>query len=326
MRQFIKDPSSFSKRRIDNLCAFDKLDDDFIRKYSGILNWSILSSTQELSKNILQEFSQNINWLYYFQFHEATEDFIREFKDEIKWNDLCVSCSALSENFLREFTDRIEWLTYSRWKKASPKFMEEIKDNKSFKFSLSLFHQKYPEEFIRKHIDSFTKDYLDTNYVWTVIPQTQTLSEAFIHEHKDEIRWDEVCRYQKLSIPFMDEHAKYLNWEIVVYNQTLSEDFIEKYWEKMNRCDIRNVIINQSVSQDFMRKHADDIIWINDINFYWDGGKVTFSKGVNKNLTKKFVIEMLKRESEREGIGNFTKMKIKEKIQHLRGRGYERYI
>lgn len=314
MKQFIKDPSSFSKRRIDNMCANDTLDEQFIRKYSLLLNWNILSACQNLSKDILIDFASQIEWLYYFQHHDISEEFIREFIDIISWKNLCTSNCELSYNFIREYSDKIDWTTFSRWKKLEPHFMEEVKDKCIF--SLSLFHQRYSEEFINKHLNKFINDYLDKHYVWTVIPQTQRVSEQFIEKWKDKINWEEVCRYQKLSSKFLDEHTKYLIWEIVEYNQDLEEWFIEEHIDKLN---FDKLLTRQNLSQKFMEKYSNRINWLESLHFYWDSStNYTYTKGKNTNLTKKFVIKMLKQQYNREKISNYNKSRIEEIIKYLR--------
>ena len=314
MRQFIKDPQSFTQRRIDNMCNEDVLDEEFIRKYHRFLNWKVISATQHFSKKLIEDFAAWIDWYYYFtyKYEEITDDFIREFVDYLNWSEIIKTEYKFSKDILREFQDRVDWHTYARWRAIPINFMVEMKDR--IPFTNCLLHQQFSEEFIEKYIQKFTNTNYYNHYGWMMIPRTQTLSEQFIDKWKNHINWEEVCEKQKLSIQFMRDHANYLVWGKVMAYQKLDEQFILDYGDKITK---KNVIIFQNLSQDFMRKHFSDTVdWIGCILYYWRRSYLTYEKK-NEGLTKEFIIEMLEHQYNLPTTLPFSKMKIKEMIEHL---------
>lgn len=316
MRQFIKDPDSFSTKRITNMCAFDKLDDDFIRKYWMYLDWDVVSADQYLSHAILQEFADKVNWYYYFayKYEDITDEFIREFVDYINWEDVSKTDYNFSKDILREFRNKIDWEIFSRWQPASVELMEEMKD--VMPFTGCLQRCKFSEEFIEKYITKFTADNYYNNWGWILICRTQKLSDQFMDRWKNNLNWLEICECQDLSTQFMREHAKYLDWKSVgIYQKLNDEQFIIDYWDKLNKND---VVLFQDLNQDFMRKYfADTIDWVGNILYSWNRDYLTY-KRKNNGLTKEFLIEMLERQYSRKGIYPYARIKIKELIEEFK--------
>ena len=320
MRQFVKDPDSFSKKRIDNMCTEDVLDEQFIRKYADYLNWRIISSTQDFSNEMVQDFYDRIDWYYFFQhsWKKINEDWIREFADIIDWTQVCKADYKFSKQFLREFKDKIEWDTYARWQGIDQNMMVEMKNYVDF--SDCLLHEKFDEEFLERYLAGFVGKNWDYHYGWIMIARTQKLSEKFIDKWKKEINWLEVCENQTLSTQFMRDHVQYLDWETICVFQKLNEDFIKDHLDHFKKDDL---VVRQNLSQDFIREYlADNVDWIGDLIYYWNLDLLTYKK-VNNGLTVSFIIEMLERQYKRKNLIPFSKNKIKELIPLLRKKGFD---
>ena len=66
---------------------------------------------------------------------------------------------------------------------------------------------------------------------------TQThISEAFIREHADEMKWQFV-RYELLSFDFIREMQKYVNWDVCrkVRRKRKDKKFLKEFWSYMGR-------------------------------------------------------------------------------------------
>ena len=97
---FIND--SMTKKDWFNISCYQKLSEDFIRKYKYSVNWNLISSRQKLSENFIREFQDNVNWLAISSNQNLSENFIREFQYKVDWN-LISKYQKLSEDFCREF-------------------------------------------------------------------------------------------------------------------------------------------------------------------------------------------------------------------------------
>ena len=92
------------------------------------------------------------------------------------------------------------------------KFEEELSrriDNKVFGWEADLvhyiFYRQLSEDFIRKHIDDFSRDN------WHDISVCQHFSESFLREMREYIIWKSFDNTFDMSVEFIREFAKELD-------------------------------------------------------------------------------------------------------------------
>ena len=110
-------------------------------------------------------------------------------------------------------------------------------------------HKGLTEDFIREFADKVR---------WYWISIYQHLSENFIREFKDNVDWDWISKYQHLSEDFIREFKGRVYWNYISENQHLSEAFIREfkddvYWSYIS--------IYQHLSEDFIREFKDWVDW-----------------------------------------------------------------
>ena len=110
-------------------------------------------------------------------------------------------------------------------------------------------HRGLSEDFIREFADKVR---------WYWISIYQHLSENFIREFKDNVDWDWISKYQHLSEDFIREFKNKVDWNHISYYQHLSEDFIRKFKNKVNWDYISCC---QNLSEDFIREFSGDVNW-----------------------------------------------------------------
>lgn len=100
--------STLSKRMWDFITYNVELSEDFIRKYSGKVNWKNISWCQILSEDFIKEFQDKVDWDYISFRQVLSEDFMREFSKNLNWE--CITRSQkLSVDFIQEFKEKIDW-------------------------------------------------------------------------------------------------------------------------------------------------------------------------------------------------------------------------
>ena len=109
--------------------------------------------------------------------------------------------------------------------------------------------QKLSETFIREFQD---------NVKWLDISACQKLSESFIREFQDRVNWGWISMYQKLSESFIREFQDKVNWDRISVYQKLSESFIREFqhkvdWNRISGC--------QKLSESFIREFQDKVNW-----------------------------------------------------------------
>jgi hypothetical protein len=102
--------------------------------------------------------------------------------------------------------------------------------------------------YIQKKIDDIEAKGGKTNYydmyemygrvsdLWTIIIETQRLSESFIEKYMDKFKngWSSICKYQKLSEDFMRKHSEKLNWWSVAHFQNYSQEFYFEFFDNIS--------------------------------------------------------------------------------------------
>ena len=110
-------------------------------------------------------------------------------------------------------------------------------------------HKFLTEDFIREFADEVK---------WGYISAKQHLSEEFIREFADEVDWVGISLCQRLSEDFIREFKDEVGWYCVSKYQRLSEDFIREfkdwvYWDAIS--------YYQQLSEDFIREFKDKVDW-----------------------------------------------------------------
>ena len=111
------------------------------------------------------------------------------------------------------------------------------------------FSRKLSEEFIHEHKDLVK---------WEWISIYQKLSEEFIREHKNLMDWDYISQFQKLSEEFIIETENLVNWEYISQQQQLSEEFIHEHKDLV---DWHSISKYQQLSEEFIHEHKDLVNW-----------------------------------------------------------------
>jgi hypothetical protein len=71
--------------------------------------------------------------------------------------------------------------------------------------------------------------------LWSLIIETQNLSESFIEKHIDRFKneWSSICRRQRLSEKFMRKHSDKIVWWAVAHFQDYSEEFLLEFFNEI---------------------------------------------------------------------------------------------
>ena len=112
-------------------------------------------------------------------------------------------------------------------------------------------HKFLTEDFIREFADEVKWGYISTN---------QHLSEEFIREFADEVDWVGISLCQRLSEDFIREFKDEVGWYCVSKYQQLSEDFIREFKDSVHWDAISYY---QRLSENFIREFKDKVNWYN---------------------------------------------------------------
>lgn len=307
IKNFIKDPKSFSCRKIANLCRDEELDHEFLFKYQDYLNWKIilikyplqfsfeeldkiipiarkkrllweLISTQKFSEEQLDYFIEeriyNYNWI--FRFQKVSEQFIEKHFSVNSLYDIC-QYQTLSEDFIRRHADdinnsmyggKVDWKLISQYQKLSEQFMRDF--NHKLDWHVLPKYQTMSDKFIKEFRGKFW---------WGDFPYNK-LSEELISELYDTVCWPEVSKEKKnLSNKFIETWAHRLDWFNLCYFNKVDSSILSKYADRLS-FDWTVLCEHQNLSEDFMREFKD--------RMYWD-------KLLNRRLlSKDFIREMNK--------------------------------
>lgn len=193
----------------------------------------------------------------------------------------------------------------------TPKFLEECIQGQHMDIYTPedvIVHYHIPEYIIRRNVDLITK-----NKQWVNISHFQSLSESFIREYKDYVKWssicvtsklsikfmiefadrlawEEVCHFQNLTSEFMDQFAKKIKWDTVCKYQYLRPAFIEKHFKDLcrNEHEFEILLTYQRVTEKFLKENK---------KYYWNDNQLISKILHIKKLTKKFRAELVRQEN-----------------------------
>ena len=163
-----------------------------------------------------------------------------------------------------------------------------------------------------KKITVKERNYIKDKYGYSIAPGTswheiseyqyQPLSEDFIKEFQDRVKWNKISAYQHLSEDFIREFQDRVYWDRISAHQHLSEDFIREFEDRVEWYMIAKY---QHLSENFIREFQDRVYW-NYISEYqhlsenfirefqdrvnWD--YISEHQCVSKSFAKEFGIEI----------------------------------
>lgn len=137
----------------------------------------------------------------YLRKYDIPEDVLLSDESRIYDDSDFYWCLRLTEPVIRKFFPVLNWSTVLRTQYVSEELIDEaIMDGHIRRSSITLTRSRsFSEEFIRKHLYYFDKNFL---------AMYQDLSEKFIEDHLDILDLRQVYLYQVLSDSFL---GKYLN-------------------------------------------------------------------------------------------------------------------
>lgn len=123
-------------------------------------------------------------------------------------------------------------------------------------FSVILANNRVSEQLIEEmNTLSITQIWTSGRLDWTIVIETQKLSENFIKRYCkffDKRIWSSLSCFQKLSEKFIEAHEKELNWKNISMFQELSDDFIIKWRHKL---DMDAISKYQVLSEDIIWRY-----------------------------------------------------------------------
>ena len=171
----------------------------------------------------------------------------------IDLNQFYKQSNVLPEEIIIEFFDCIEDKnSIIRNQTLSPRCLSVL-INKINPIQLIQYQQLTEEQI--KYLTNQNKS------LWNTVSQFQVLSQNFILENIDNLKWERVLQYQKhLSETFIEEHQEELKnyWNLISQYQTLYEYFIKKH-----RCDVDWNLISQYqvLTESLIRENRYDVDW-----------------------------------------------------------------
>jgi len=159
------------------ISEYQKLSEDFIRKFRNQLNWLDVCEYQQLSENFIREFQDRVDWYNISKYQQLSENFIREFQDRVDWYNIS-AYQKLSEDFIREFKYEIEWTDISKYQKLSPEFIKEF-NLKILKTNWLYKTKEWKLNWIKKHTDY---EVVDDQYI--IVYKSVELNGDSVYNHK----------------------------------------------------------------------------------------------------------------------------------------------
>jgi hypothetical protein len=201
------------------------LPEEFLSEFRDYIDFRHLRS-YDLSEEFIIANADRIPLHCVFLTKEVSEKTIRMLVENFDINDWywLVKRQNLSEDFILEFQDHIEIRNLDYTKSFSIGFLEKIYD--------ILIHDisDYSDEDLSDNFISVFQDDID----FYELSRVKVLSESFIRQyltHFDDRTWTVISESQKLSQDFIREFKDFLDWDMVVRNQQVSVEFVDDPWK-----------------------------------------------------------------------------------------------
>lgn len=133
-------------------------------------------------------------------------EFVREYQNSINWYALSKNeyfkCDV---NFIREFRDKIYWKEFTRYSSS-----------------------------MNEEIARYFIDFID----WSSISYKKYLSDQFIADYADKIKWGILLKYRRVDDEFLEKFVHLINdeglWDMIAKNQKITTEFVKKHKDKLN--------------------------------------------------------------------------------------------
>ena len=245
---------SMNKHIWKSISQHQKLNEQFILKYSQCLDWNLISRYQKLRKNFIVD---KISWDSISAYQKLDELFIEKYKDFIIWNKL--NTYKYSEKFIEKYNEKLDLTKCSFYKEMSPDFInkfghkmgtenlslwqnpsfEYINNNKNnINFSGLVSREKY-SEFVLKYHCFFEKNKIMSSNgkeisihallklpILTKFIDIEYVIDNYIDCYVDCIA---LCIYQQLSEYIIRKYREKLQWKEISRFQNMSEEFIKEF-------------------------------------------------------------------------------------------------
>jgi hypothetical protein len=130
----IKDIEKFFDENIKNfevdwdcISQFQKLSEEFIKKYNNKVYWIYISIYQKLSESFIERNIDNVIWRYISEYQKLSESFIEKYSDKVNW-DRISEYQTLSEELIEKHINKVDWWYISKFQKLSESFIEKYSD------------------------------------------------------------------------------------------------------------------------------------------------------------------------------------------------------
>ena len=196
-------PEFFNEIDWSSFSSYKGLSEEFIDRYSHLLNWKILSSQQLFNLS-----------------------FIQKHKDKLDLRIMQISHSNLCASNPEFFSKNFKKIEKKKFKVRNNTRL--FNNEQCFEFVVNTIRDEYPNEF----------ECLD----WKTISSMRFLSDEFIDQYSDKLNWGILCTIQKLSQETIEKHSDKVNWKSVSITQIsrLDVSFIFKYINRLDLNIIKN--------------------------------------------------------------------------------------
>jgi len=131
---------------IEEIHDIEKFFGDNINNFK--IDWDCISEFQKLSEEFIKKYIDKFRWSYISAYQTLSEEFIEKHCDKVNWNNIS-AYQTLSESFIEKHSDKITWYLISKYQKLSEDFIEKYIDKVNWYFISK--YQKLSESFIKKH-------------------------------------------------------------------------------------------------------------------------------------------------------------------------------
>ena len=180
----------------ENICEYQKVDIDFIKRYRDNINWYNLSFNKEMiSYDFICEFGDNLIWEEFTK-HGIHENILVHFIHKFNWVSWINICryTELSNDFIVQYLDHLDMSSILRYQKLSETLIQTIISNfndfdKEFHFQSIGIYQKLSKDFIKTY-----KEYFPLR----IIIRNKNIKRSIIHEiYSNELEYYKNKKLQK---------------------------------------------------------------------------------------------------------------------------------
>jgi hypothetical protein len=242
----------FSKH-MDHFISKHKLPDNVIQLYAHTFTydeWAYIVKNG-ISSETLRTFKEIINWdavSMYYKFIDDAE--VVRFKNYINWNVL-IKERPLSDHLFKHINISIDWNTVTLAPDPSETLIEWYSSNMSHttgnrNWDTISSSSHITEDLLRilsYHINfdeitiPLTEEFVDEfndKIKWTTLKLVKPASYEFIEKYKNKIAWFRITRIHHIDDKLVYLFSDFIEWDYLMRNGYLDNDTIIKYADKFN--------------------------------------------------------------------------------------------